>query len=338
LSVYAPAIELCPQCATQLAPQMTVCPGCGKLVHSDRLTNLAQTAKEAEDRGDISSALSAWREALALLPPGSRQAQIISSKITELGRQHPSIANIPSDRTSGTTRPRSGIAAVIGLIVVTLLKLKTILFGLSNVTTLLTMLVSLGAYWTIFGWKFALGLVLSIYVHEMGHVIVLRKYGFKATAPMFIPGLGAVIRLQQHVVNPREDAEIGLAGPVYGLGAALFSLALWYVTGRPIFAAVAGLGAWINLFNLVPLFTLDGGRGFHAMSRLQKFLCAATVGASWYLTNDGLLMVIGLVCVYRAAVDRSEKDGNWKAAITYILLVIALTAVSVARYHSGVPR
>ena len=60
----------------------------------------------------------------------------------------------------------------------------------------------------------ALGLVLSIYVHEMGHVIALRRYGFKADAPMFIPGLGAIIRLRQHVVDPRADAQIGLAGPI----------------------------------------------------------------------------------------------------------------------------
>jgi Zn-dependent protease len=313
---------------------MTVCPGCGRLVHSDQLNSLSQIAKEAEGRGDISSALGAWREALALLPSNSRQAQIIAGKITELGKGQP--ADLGPQPNKPGAKPRTGIAAVIGVIAVTALKLKTILFGLSNATTLFSMLLSLGAYWTLFGWQFALGLVLSIYVHEMGHVIVLRKYGFKATPPMFIPGFGALIRLQQQVVNPREDAEIGLAGPVYGLGAALFSLLLWYATGRPIFAAVAGLGAWINLFNLVPIYTLDGGRGFHAMSRLQKFLAAATVGGAWYLTHDGLLMLVGIVCVYRAATDRSEKDGNWKAAITYILLVIALTAVSVARHYSGV--
>src|SRR4029079_13484890 len=101
--------------------------------------------------------------------------------------------------------------------------------------TVLSMLLSLGVYWTAWGWKFALGIVLSIYVHEMGHVIVLGRYGFRATAPMFIPGLGALVRLRQHVVNPREDAEIGLAGPIYGLGAALVALGLWLATKEQIF-------------------------------------------------------------------------------------------------------
>ena len=142
------------------------------------------------------------------------------------------------------------------------------------------MLLSLGVYWTLWGWRFALGLVLSIYVHEMGHVIALRRHGIRAGGPMFIPGLGALVRLKQQVVSAREDAEIGLAGPIYGMGAALVALGLWYITGMPIFAAIASAGAWLNLFNLIPIYPLDGGRGFHAMSRPQKFIAAAAVGAA----------------------------------------------------------
>ena len=70
-------------------------------------------------------------------------------------------------------------------------KAKALLLGLTKGTTLLTMLLSLGVYWSMWGWPLRLGLVLSIYVHEMGHVIALARYGFRATAPMFIPGLGA---------------------------------------------------------------------------------------------------------------------------------------------------
>jgi len=214
-------------------------------------------------------------------------------------------------------------------------KLKALLLGLGKGATLLSMLLSLGVYWTAWGWKFALGLVLSIYVHEMGHVIVLRRYGFRASAPMFIPGIGALIRLQQQVVNPREDAEIGLAGPIYGLGAAAVAMGIWYATGYPIFAAIAGVGAWINLFNLLPIGTLDGGRGFHAMSRVQKLLAAATVAGSWFFVPDGLLFLIALVCFGRAAVDKSDERGNWKAAITYCLLIVVLTAISTVRSQTG---
>ena len=82
-----------------------------------------------------------------------------------------------------------------------------------------------GVYWSIYGWPLALGLVLSIYVHEMGHVAMLRRLGIAASAPMFIPGVGALVMLKQHVTDPLIDAKIGLAGPVWGLGAALAALA-----------------------------------------------------------------------------------------------------------------
>jgi Zn-dependent protease len=311
---------------------MLACPGCGRLVHAEALTALAQAAREAADGGDISTALANWREALALLPAGSKQHQVISAKITELGREIPFSA-VPVSPSARKQTQSGTIAAGAGAIGLTAWKFKAIFLGLAKGTTLLSMLLSLGVYWTAWGWKFALGIVLSIYVHEMGHVIALRRYGFKATAPMFIPGLGALIRLQQQVVNSREDAEIGLAGPIYGLGAATFALGLWLATKVPIFAAIAGVGAWINLFNLLPIGPLDGGRGFHAMNRWQKVLSAATCAGAWYATDDGLLLLLALVGAGRAIGDKSEQEGNWKATITYCALVGLLTVVSTVRWQ-----
>jgi Zn-dependent protease len=322
---------MCPQCGTELAPTMLACPGCGRLTHAEMLTTLAAAAREAAEGGDISAALANWREALALLPAGSKQHQVISAKITELGREIPFSA-MPVSATGRQQMGRGKIAAGVGAVGLTALKFKAIFLGLAKGTTLFSMLLSLGVYWTAWGWKFALGIVLSIYVHEMGHVIVLRRYGFKATAPMFIPGLGALIRLQQQVVNAREDAEIGLAGPIYGLGAAVVALGLWLATKVPVFAAIAGVGAWINLFNLLPIGFLDGGRGFHAMNRWQKILAAVTCAGAWYATDDGMLLLLALVCSGRAIGDKSEQQGNWKAAITYCVLVGLLTAVSTVRW------
>lgn len=330
LTLQPPAIESCPQCATQLAPTMLACPGCGRLVHGDTLAALAQTAREATERGDISTALANWRDALVLLPAGSKQHQVISAKITELGRTLPLNA-VPAAESAGPKSSALRAATGLGAIGLMLWKFKALFLGLTKGTTLLSMLLSLGVYWAAWGWKFALGIVLSIYVHEMGHVIALRRYGFKATAPMFIPGLGALIRLQQKVVNSREDAEIGLAGPIYGLGAATIALGLWFATKSPIFAAIAGVGAWFNLFNLLPISSLDGGRGFHAMSRIQKFLAATTVAGAWYYADDGLLLLVALVCFGRALGDKSEQEGSWKAAITYCVLIVVLTAISTVR-------
>src|SRR5689334_25375196 len=83
------------------------------------------------------------------------------------------------------------------------------------------MLVSVGAYSLIWGWSFAAGFVLLLLVHEMGHVIQLRREGVKASAPMFIPFLGAVISAKSLGRDAAAEARVGLAGPVLGsLGAA----------------------------------------------------------------------------------------------------------------------
>jgi Zn-dependent protease len=324
--------DCCPQCGAQLAPTLLACPRCARLVHADQLAALAQKAREAAARGDVPAALAAWRDALALLPAGSKQHEVIAEKITELGQNLPR-GTVPGASEAAQANPVLRAATGLGAMGLLLWKAKALLLGLTKGTTLLSMLLSLGVYWTAWGWRFALGIVLSIYVHEMGHVIALRRYGFRAATPMFIPGLGALIRLQQKIVNPREDADIGLAGPIYGLGAAAVALVPWLITGWPIFAAIAGVGAWINLFNLLPLGSLDGGRGFHALSRGQKLLAAAIAVAAWYLADDGLLMIIALVCFWRGAGDKSEKHGSWKSAITYCVLIVALTAIATVRMY-----
>ena len=314
---------------------MRACPSCGRLVHADRLAALAQSARAATDRNDPVAALTAWREALDLLPRGSKQHEVISAKLTELGRDLP--ANALPVEQSGQTNAALRVATGVGAVGLLVWKFKALFFGLTKGTTLFSMLLSLGVYWTAWGWQFALGIVLSIYVHEMGHVIALRRYGFKASAPMFIPGLGALIRLQQHVVNPREDAEIGLAGPIYGMFAALFSLVLWLATALPIFAAIAAVGAWINLFNLMPIGSLDGGRAFHAMSHREKFIVAAVVGIAWFYTEDGVLLLVGLICIGRAFGDKQTAEGSRKTVLTYCMLVAVLSAITLLRSKTGIP-
>jgi Zn-dependent protease len=295
---------------------------------------LARAAEEAAGRGEITASLTHWREALELLPVGSKQHEMISAKITELGKSVQGGIQVAGSRSG---QNGAATAAGLGAVGLMLWKLKALLLGLGKGSTLLSMVASLGVYWSIWGWKFALGLVLSIYVHDMGHVFALKRYGFRASAPMFVPGLGAMIRLQQRIVNPLEDAEIGLAGPIYGFGAAVVAAGLWLTTGSPIFAAIAGVGAWINLFNLLPVSTLDGGRGFHAMSRLQKFLAGLTVAGAWLVTQDGLLLVVGLVCLGRAFGDKSTAEGSWKTTIVYCVLVVLLSAVSMMRLLTGEP-
>jgi Zn-dependent protease len=212
-----------------------------------------------------------------------------------------------------------------------LTKGKLLLLGLTKASTFFSMFLSFTVYWSVWGWKFALGLVLSIYVHEMGHVVALRRLGFKATAPLFIPGVGAVIRLQQRVDNPREDAQIGLAGPNYGMLAALATLGLWVIFRHPVLLAIAGVGAWINLFNLLPVWTLDGGRAFHAMSRPQRWIAALALAGGWAIARDGLIVLLLIVVVGRAIGERGDKEGDWRTTAFYVGLVLALSAMCLAR-------
>ena len=91
-------------------------------------------------------------------------------------------------------------------------KLKFLLLGLTKLSTFASMFGFIAVYWSIHGWPLAVGLAGSIYIHEMGHVAMLRRLGIQAGAPLFIPGVGALVMLKEHVTDPIVDARIGLAG------------------------------------------------------------------------------------------------------------------------------
>ncbi|MBI3735654.1 site-2 protease family protein, partial [Candidatus Sumerlaeota bacterium] len=171
------------------------------------------------------------------------------------------------------------------------------------------------------------GLVVSIYIHEMGHVAALRRLGINASAPMFIPGLGAVILMKQQFLSPREDARVGLAGPIWGLGTAVAALAVFLITGQPIWGAIAHVGAWINLFNLLPVWQLDGSRGFHSLTRTHRWIVAAAVAAMWFATAEGLLFLILILTVVRALEKKPAQEPDSTALAQFVFLVITLSAL-----------
>ena len=234
---HTPPPSACPQCGTQLAASLLVCPGCGALVHADELKRLADEAARAAQPAD---ALAAWRRAHALLPPGSRQRELIEGKIDALARL-PENAPATPPPAADPHAPKSlwgriiGSLGIVGVLLLKfkfallfiLTKAKLLLLGLTKMSTLLSMFVSFGVYWSLWGWQFAAGFVLSIYIHEMGHIAMLRRLGIPCTAPMFIPGFGALIRLRANLPTAREEALVGLAGPMWGLGAAVAAFALF---------------------------------------------------------------------------------------------------------------
>ena len=201
------------------------------------------------------------------------------------------------------------------------------LLGLTKAGTVASMFASVGLYWTQWGLSFALGLVLSIYVHEMGHVAAIRRYGIAATAPMFIPGFGALIRLKQAPVTPRESARIGLAGPVWGLGAAVAAAIGAQLGGGPMLKAIAHTGAWINILNLAPVWQLDGSRGFASLTRLHRWIATAALGVAWMVTRDGAVLLVLLVAAGRTVIDRGDTPTDRGALALFVFVTLALAVV-----------
>jgi Zn-dependent protease len=179
-------------------------------------------------------------------------------------------------KTASNIRNRIGsvLAAIGALIAKFGVAIKALLVALPNLklfVTAGTALVSVAAYSLFFGWWFAAGFVALIFVHEMGHVIALRREGIKASAPMFIPFMGAAIFSKSLGDNALAEARVGLAGPILGsIGAAAVAV-VGALTGSDLLLALAYFGFFINLFNLLPVVPLDGGRAAAAMSPWMWF-------------------------------------------------------------------
>ena len=336
-------MQACSQCGTQLAPGLLSCPTCQRFVHAEQLKALAQRAESYAQAQQFTDALTTWRETLELLPPGSQQYQAILTKIETLSQQVESggstAATAPHSAAetpaqSGRGKVSAGLG-VVGLILLKfkflaiflLTKAKLLLVGLTKAKTLFSMLAFFGVYWTLWGWRFALGFVITIYIHEMGHVAALQRLGIKATAPMFIPGFGALVRLQQYPASPCEDARIGLAGPLWGMGAAIAAYAVFWMTGWAIFAAITHVTAWVNLFNLLPLWSLDGARGFRALSRSQRWLAVAVLAAAWAVSKEGLLVLLVIMASIRAFASDAAQTPDRRALLQYACLVIILAGL-----------
>lgn len=340
----------CPSCGMFVAPLLLACPKCQALVHRAELEAIARAADAATECGDLAGAMASFRRALPLLPAESKQYAQITRTIRGLRERLDaggSVAASPPGAAvatgAGANAERSGWrrwrAALSSAVAVVLFKLKTLwllvltgwkplLLGLTKLGTLSSMLLSLGVYWQLYGWQFALGLVLCIYVHEIGHVVALKRLGIAASSPMFIPGFGAVVRLQQYPIDADEEAQVGLAGPRWGLGISLVVFLVARLTHSEALGAIARVSAWINLFNLIPIPPLDGGRGFRALSNQQRLLCAAVLGAVYAFSKQGFVGLIALIALFRSFEQRKDGAANARILIEFIGLGAMLSMLA----------
>jgi Zn-dependent protease len=187
-----------------------------------------------------------------------------------------------------------------------LLKLKVFTFAAS-------MLVSIAAWGWLLGWRFGIGLVVLIFIHEMGHVIALRRMGIRASLPMFIPFLGAFVAMKEQPKSAWHEAVSGIAGPAFG---ALASAACWWYadqTGSDLFRALAFLGFFINLFNMIPMLPLDGGRAAAAIHPAMWLVgLAGLVGLLLYHPNVLIIviLVLGGIEAWKRLRGRQTTEGK----------------------------
>lgn len=231
------------------------------------------------------------------------------TNVTAAERGNPFHAEAGADPFGGGQRRRrplrkrvaSGIAGAGALIAKLAGQLKGLLLLLPKAKLLLTAgsaLVSVAAYSLLWGWTFAAGFVVLLFVHEMGHVFQLRREGIAASAPTFVPFLGAVIASRSLGDDVGAEARVGLAGPVLGSLGAAACLLVAKSTGSSFFMALAYVGFLLNLFNLLPVVPLDGGRAMAAMAPAVWFIGFGAIVAAAIFFENPFMVLIALLAGY----------------------------------------
>ncbi|MBI4324948.1 MAG: site-2 protease family protein [Chloroflexi bacterium] len=159
----------------------------------------------------------------------------------------------------------------LGVVGLLLVKSKSLLLPLLKFFPVIlktggSMFVTIWLYAIAWGWWFALGFVLLIFVHECGHLLAAKRIGLRVGAPVFIPFMGAFIALKEAPKNAWIEAQVGIGGPLLGTLGAVVCFGIYLVTGNPIFRGLTYTGFLLNLFNLAPVGFLDGGRIVTALS------------------------------------------------------------------------
>lgn len=210
---------------------------------------------------------------------------------------------------SGRARGAGAILVGLGLLFAKLkallfflLNFKVVFIGLKVLASAGTFLLSLWFYTIFFGFPFALVFLLQLLVHELGHVGMMRVYGVPGSLPFFIPGFGALVNMQGRPASAVHESYIALAGPVAGAAAATVCFLYGQATGHTFWIAAAYTGFFLNLFNLMPVMPLDGGRVVGAISpRIWLFglvlFVVAVIAFHWW---NPLILILLLMSIPQA--------------------------------------
>ena len=213
-----------------------------------------------------------------------------------------------------------------------------------------TILISVVAYAFVFGWKYAAGFVLLLFAHEMGHYVAARQRGLDVGVPTFIPFVGAWIQMKQMPHDVETEAYVGFAGPYVGTLAALacYGLARYY--DSELLLALSYAGCFLNLFNLIPVSPLDGGRITAIISPRVWLLGVPILVAVFYFYPSPLLILLAILAApqvmkaWKYDPDAPEnayyRNVSTESRIAYGMYYLGLTgflAVMTAKLHEQLP-
>ena len=323
-------MQRCEGCGTTAPAEFVACPSCHTLFHARALTGLAQQADTHEREGRMVEALGVLRSMLPLLPTRSTQAEQISQRIAAL--------ELKAGGTAGRPAPKwlAGFGAVglavwkfAGPLFLLLSKGKLLLVGLLKLPTLLTMLVSASLWSGTNGIGLGVLVVAAIYVHEMGHVWAFSRYGIAVSAPMFVPGLGAFVRGSHYPHAAWPATDVALSGPIWGTVAGVLSLLAGQLLDVQWVKVAAVIIAEMNLFNLIPVWQLDGNRALAGLSRRQLGWVSGVglLGSLLCGSPMGLLVAGGQLV--RVFFRPPTGTGERRALVTWLVLVVSLLVLRV---------
>jgi Zn-dependent protease len=195
--------------------------------------------------------------------------------------------------------------------------------------------VTIAAYATQAPLAVVVGFVVITLIHEIGHAVAIRAKGLRAGYMVFIPFIGGAVTLKDQPHNAYDDAQIGLAGPIAGTFASLVCLQIYKWIDEPVWLLIALLGFALNLFNLIPLGLLDGGRISAAITKWMWLLGGAAVIYKLIHQPNPLIILIAVLAAFQvyASIVREKTDEHFYeitaerralVAVVYFALVIFL--------------
>jgi Zn-dependent protease len=300
-------VTACETCGYPLSNGQLICPNCRSLVFRRRLEQLAFEASQLEFNDPTAAALR-WRQALELLPPDAPQYQQIQYRVAALDAGwrpgHP-VQPTPAGRAAypAGVRPPDPLPLAVA-------------------KTLGSMLLAAAVYYAFLfhNWVIALGFVVLMLVHEMGHVIAMWYFGLSASPPIFIPFIGALINMRQSPPNALVESIVGMGGPFLGTIGAFACYAAAMAVHNPVLhfelLASAQLAFMLNLFNLLPVPPLDGGR--------------ITAAVSPWLWIPGLVGLVALMIV-----QSLSPGGGFGLFVLIMVLLYALPRIRMTLRRQG---